>query len=62
MTVTELEVPEINDTRLEEALEKAYWVFDAKCKGYKPYPNKGAFSDRDNFKMTVRGMIHELRS
>lgn len=56
--VVELEAP-LED--FEDELEKAFWIFDAKHKGYgkwKPYP----MSERDAFKTTVRGILNRWRT
>lgn len=46
-------------TRVEAAIEKAYWVMDARRHGYPPYELKQ--SERDAFKWAVRGMLLGLR-
>ena len=38
---------------LEDVYEYAYWVFDARRKGYNTY-TKGAYSERDDFKWALR--------
>lgn len=39
---------------VDEAIEDAFWEFDARMKGYTEHP---VTSQRDAFKMAVRGMI-----
>lgn len=38
----------------EDDLEKAYWRFDAMCKGLHPFEGRKEYSERDNFKEAVR--------
>lgn len=49
--------PAIADhSRLEDALEAAFWNFDARCKGYSKYAG-ARVSSRDAFKAEVRNLL-----
>ena len=43
--------------KFEEALEEAYWVFDAKRKGYSMWHDP--MSERDAFKTTIRKLLKD---
>lgn len=53
--------PAIADhSNLEDALEAAFWNFDARCKGYSKYAG-ARVSERDAFKAEVRNLLFLMK-
>lgn len=50
-----------SEASFEDALETAFWVFDAKYKGYGQFKNI-AVSERDAFKAVVRNLLIDVSS
>lgn len=46
---------------VEDALEQAYWRFDARRKGYSQWSSNPQ-SERDAFKSELRGLLHDYLS
>lgn len=44
----------------DEAIEAAYWSFDARKKGLGQWRGVGQLSERDAFKLTVQGLVNDL--
>ncbi len=45
------------ESEFEDMIEKSYWEFDARKKGYNDYSRQ---SERDAFKAEVRGLLKKM--